>query len=676
MPTPRDPAGAAAQVRAALEAVCRRATLRHAVRAAAAALGTVAVALAAGGVAGAPAAVRAAIAIAAGMGAGSFVLHHTRRDRTPRAAAAALERGYPSLRNLAVTAEELIADPDRARPYMWDRVMQAASIALTGVDARRAVPLARDGAALALALGAATAIVLAGHSRIGRAAGFAATREAERTIAIGDLLIDVTAPAYTGRAALRLRNPASIEALAGSVASIRVAGVPHPAARLNGVALAPVADSIQVTLIASGSLAVDAGDRRWLLPLTVAPDRAPDVRVTAPGKDLRVANAKVSIPIHAAAADDIGLRAFELRYTIISGGGEQYSFKEGTLAANVGKDSPRAWSAAATLSLEALKLEPGDALIYRAVAADARPGTAGEASSDTYFVEVAGPGDEALEGIDMPPDRERYALSQAMIVLKIQRLLARERSMPRPEVEEAAAGIAAEQRAVRANFVFLLGGEVEDEVVEAEASHEIQEGRLANQARREIVAATMSMRKVEQELATIAVRSALPPAQDAVRALQRAFGRSRYLLRALPTRIRLDPSRRLSGDLAAARDWPRELAPPAEDRAVAAARHAVAETAAIAGAPSGAGTRERLERLAEEVLAIEPGAADLQDSAKRLLRARDLAASGDAAGMRGTLQEAIAPLLARAQRGRVDVAPVARDAARLAGTAAGGGKPR
>jgi len=332
-------------------------------------------------------------------------------------------------------------------------------------------------------------------------------------------------------------------------------------------------------------------------------------------------------------------------------------------------------SAAATLSLEALKLEPGDALIYRAVAADARSGTSGEASSDTYFVEVAGPGDEALEGIDMPPDRERYALSQAMIVLKIQRLLARERGMPRADVEEAAAGIAAEQRAVRANFVFLLGGEVEDEVVEAEAEHEIQEGRLANQARREIVAATTSMRKVEQELATISVRTALPPAQEAVRALQRAFGRSRYLLRALPSRIRLDPSRRLSGDLASARDWPRDLVPPAADRAVAAARRALAETAAIAGAPAGADVRARLQRLAEDVLAIEPGAADLQESAKRLLRARDLSGGGDAASVRSALQEAVGPLLTRAQRGRMDVAPIARDAARLAG-AAGEGKPR
>src|SRR4029078_984514 len=141
--------------------------------------------------------------------------------------------------------------------------------------------------------------------------------------------------------------------------------------------------------------------------------------------------------------------------------------------------------AEAALVLPRLKLEPGDALIYRAVAADRRPGETGGAPSDTFFVEIAGPGDVPLEGVEMPPDKERYALSQAMIVLKIQRLIAKERSLPRAEVEASEGNTVCGQRAVRANFIFLLGGEVEDEQVEAETSHEIQERRLAHHARQE-----------------------------------------------------------------------------------------------------------------------------------------------------------------------------------------------
>ena len=88
--------------------------------------------------------------------------------------------------------------------------------------------------------------------------------------------------------------------------------------------------------------------------------------------------------------------------------------------------------------------------------------------------------------------------------------MARERAMARPALEEAAANIAAEQRAVRANFIFLLGGEIEDEEVEAETSSEIAEGRFANKARQEIVGATVLMGRVERALTAVSTKEALP----------------------------------------------------------------------------------------------------------------------------------------------------------------------
>ena len=87
-----------------------------------------------------------------------------------------------------------------------------------------------------------------------------------------------------------------------------------------------------------------------------------------------------------------------------------------------------------------------------------------------------------------------------MIVLKIQRLRARERTLGRAALEEATASIAAEQRAVRANFIFLMGGHVEDEEEEAERSSEIAEGRLQSSARKEINAAIDYMSRAEQAL--------------------------------------------------------------------------------------------------------------------------------------------------------------------------------
>lgn len=253
--------------------------------------------------------------------------------------------------------------------------------------------------------------------------------------------------------------------------------------------------------------------------------------------------------------------------------------------------------------------------------------------------------------------------------------------MARGALEEAAGSIAAEQRAVRANFIFLLGGEIEDEEVEAETSSEIAEGRFANKARQEIVAATVLMGRVERALMGLATKPALGFGRDAVRALQRAFGHSRYLLRALPARARLDPARRLSGDVASAEDWNRALAPAAADPQADAARSALMDMIAIArdldATTARADAIGRLSRLAERILALAAGAGDLPAAARDLIAARDALTAGQIPAARAALQRAAGPLVARAQRGRIDGAPVARDPARLAGAAAlvkGGGR--
>jgi hypothetical protein len=614
------------------------------------------------------------------LAAAAVAFSHLRRERTAAAAARAFERTDSSLRNLVITAEELTRKEDAPRPYMRARVLADAARRAASIDASTVVPLSRD---VILALGSALVAAAAVFIRLPANAA-SITGSPNPQIArpsAPTLTVDIAPPSYTGRPAQHLREPAAIDALAGSEATVRLEGLDAPVIRLNGTVLASSAGSARAMLTESGYLAIDAGSVHRLLPLTVTPDRAPDVRITAPAKDLRVAGAATTIPIAAEAVDDLGLRTLEFRYTVVSGTGEQFTFTEGSLPVTLARGSEQSWRADAVLALDRMKLEPGDALIYRAVAADRRPGDAGVASSDTFFVEIAGPGDVPLEGVDMPPDKERYALSQAMIVLKIQRLQAKERSMARHDVEEAAANIAAEQRAVRANFIFLLGGEVEDEEVEAERSHEIQEGRLANQARREIATATLLMGRVERELAAVSTKQALPPAQEAVKALQRAFGHSRYLLRALPARVRLDPARRLSGDLAAAESWTRALAPTAADPAVTAARAALMDLVAVTRDLAEPAQRQTvftaLTRLAERILAMSPGPtrqssghADLQAAAREVIAARDAVSAGQIETARAALQRAAGPIVSRAQGGRIEAARVPRDAARLAGAAA------
>jgi hypothetical protein len=672
MPTPRDPASAEAQVAAVLARVQRRARRRDALLATAIALATFGGAALASRLTALLSRAWIAGGVLAAACVAAAVLYAWRDRRSSAAAATLVEQAYPSLRNLAVTANELMTGPERVPGYMRARVLRDAAEAMSRIDEARAVSLRRPlnavlGGAIAVSVALSLALQPSPPRRPAPAPPAIDTAEALRP---GDVAIDIEPPRYTGRPKTTIRNPAAVEALAGSVATIRASGG-RIAARVNGVA-APrqPTGAVQTTLVESGSIAITAAGSERVLPLTVIPDARPTVRVIDPARDLRVADARASIPIRVTATDDLDLRELTVRYTVISGGGEQFTFVEGTLPAAITRESGRAWRAETSLALSRLALEPGDSVIYRAVAADQRPGRAGEASSDTYFVEVAGPGDVALEGIDMPPDKARYALSEAMIVVKLQRLIAAQPRLARADVEEQAAGIAAEQRAVRANFIFLLGGEVQDEVVEAEESHEIQEGRLANQARREIVTATVLMARVEQALAAIAPRTALPLAQQAVRALQRAFGHSRYLLRALPSRIRIDPARRLSGDLDSVRDWLRDPPSSPDDPQRASARAALADVVAVSANPAASDTSARLARLAERVLAIEPGAADLQAAARDVQQAREALARGDHEAGRTALQAALAPLLARAQRGRVAAPAMPADALRLAGAAA------
>jgi hypothetical protein len=216
--------------------------------------------------------------------------------------------------------------------------------------------------------------------------------------------------------------------------------------------------------------------------------------------------------------------------------------------------------------LTRLGLEPGDSLVPRA-GAGRPPGGLGEAASDTFFIEVAGPGQVALPGFELPPDRERYALSQQMIVLKLQRLRAREATLSKEALTQEVDTIAAEQRAVRANFIFLMGGHVEDE------GRGRRRSRTDRRTPRETARARSTLRSGSGQ-AERARRHRyghrVPPAKSAVDALQRAFGVKSVFPETLAVCSKLDLSHRLTGDL---------KKPPAEALAGPATEDATAREA-------------------------------------------------------------------------------------------------
>src|SRR6185436_12231919 len=85
----------------------------------------------------------------------------------------------------------------------------------------------------------------------------------------------------------------------------------------------------EMALRESGYLAVEfgsaaGGEPTRLIAVTVTPDRVPSVKVERPGQDLLLPTVDQVVEIDASASDDIALGALALRYTKVSGTGEQF----------------------------------------------------------------------------------------------------------------------------------------------------------------------------------------------------------------------------------------------------------------------------------------------------------------------------------------------------------------
>ncbi len=591
------------------------------------------------------------------------VLFTARRGGRARLVAAArLEQAVPDSHNVIVTAAELIDHPERASAWIRSRVIADANRVLGGVEPAVVIPLRPRIVLCALAAVAGMAVLSALDPQtrtsvtqtVDRSASGAPGGEGATTV-----VVTLEPPVHTGRPGTTIADPERINAIEGTRLTLRIARAVEPGrVRFANSELATHVEAGETvaTLVLedSGYLAIEGKNRTALIPVAVTPDRAPSIKVEKPGRDLLLPDAVRAIAVETTATDDFGLKALALRYTKVSGSGELFEFKEGDIPLGISRHDSRSWKARGVLDLGRLGLAAGDSIVYRVVAQDARPGDGGRTSSDTFFIEIAGPGQAALAGFEMPPDRERHAMSQQMIVLEIERLRERERQMPRDDVAEQAQTIAAEQRAVRANFVFLMGGHVEDEEEEAERSHEIQEGRLENTARRDISRAIGHMTHAEQGLVAIDTATALRQARLAVDALPRAFGRNRYILRTLPVRARIDPSRRLTGTLDEARDWSRKVPPPEGNARVEAIRDLLARVVTNAEVLTSAGATASAPlatRLIEQALAIDPANPAWQTVSVRFAALREAILTGATREtLEQKLEDAVIPLLAEIRR--------------------------
>lgn len=536
-------------------------------------------------------AVATALAVAAVTG--------VRQSRIARETSAHWIESKQPLDNLVVTAVELDGHPRPVRSEIRDAIFQQAAARAAEVNAASIVPLGQP-LAVAAAVGLGC-ILLAGAGGVSRVVRDGA-RELTPVVQDSNVItVRVMPPPYTRRSVETHENPTQLTVITGSRVRAEAA---------SGRVLR------EWVAAKSESLELHAGENMAprFLSVVVVPDAPPTVRIVEPGRDSAFATPTGSLRIGVESRDDLGLASLALRYTKASGGGENVTFTEGEVPLNVQRVNDRLWQATANWVLDPLGLADGDVVVYRAVSRDRNPG--GEvAESDAFLVEIGRAAEIASAGFALPSEEKKYAISQQMVIYKTEQLLADRARHPNDWLEQTRM-IGVEQRMVRAEVVFLSGGEVEDEVEEAAHSHELAEGRLENQGRAEMVRALNFMSRAEAQLNDGNAADALVFERQALASLERALDRRRYFLRTLPDRSRIDTTRRLTGERREARSWVRQRTEPtaaANDR-LRAAMQALIDASADPSQVNGS--------LAARVAAVDPESAALQKAAVTVANAQ------------------------------------------------------
>jgi hypothetical protein len=547
-------------------------------------------------------------------------------------AARLIESVRRGLDNLIVTAVWVEAADVSISRRMRDEILRQADERAADLDPRELVPQRRARTVCGWVAAGLVALVVAGprHASPPMAApqGIAA-----QGALIASMRVTTVPPSYTGLQPQVLDAPTAVRVAAGGRVEIAIDGAattltgqaPGEADRqsVRGEAGAPLTLVFDADRPRTLALVATAGDRpreSRLLAIDVAPDAEPSVRITAPARDMAFPRPDAVIELAIEARDDLGLGGLALGFTRLSGAGEAFTFAEGRLPLEVERVSATEWRARARWALASLRLDDGDSLVYRAIARDTNPG-GHEVTSDAFTVDIGKRAELATAGFGLSDNEQKYGISQQMVIVKSERLQAARAKYDAEGWAEQTKLLAVEQRMVRAEVVFLSGGEVQDETVEAAQSSEVTEGRLQNAGRAEMLRAITFMSRAEASLNGGSVREALVHERAALSALQKAFDRRRYFLRTLPERARIDLSRRLTGRLTTARPRARPAPDADSENELAAARGLMRDLASVAS-----GARPVDPAFAARLASVDGARPALRDAAARLLTA----ASGEA----------------------------------------------
>lgn len=297
----------------------------------------------------------------------------------------------------------------------------------------------------------------------GRAGDRAAVTGARRSraaeaAALGAVTLTLRPPPYTGRAAERRVDPALVRAYPGSRVALEGAGpVDGTRARVDSAAI-DVREASRgwraefVTGPARALVRVEReGGGAKLLALEPLVDSAPMVTLRSPARDTVLRQPRGTIALDADLRDDLGLASATFEYIVSSGEGERFTFTSGTLG-TLPPGSGRVAALRASLSLDGLKLAPGDVVHLRAVARDRNDVSGpGVGSSDSRTIRIARADEYDSVAVDQAPPAEvdKSLLSQRMLINLTEALVKRSRSLARTVVTAESRRIGRDQTRLR-----------------------------------------------------------------------------------------------------------------------------------------------------------------------------------------------------------------------------------
>lgn len=518
----------------------------------------------------------------------------------------------------AAPLEQEVATAARSallRPALFAAVLTAALLIMPdGAVARVTAPAPGDALARAGATGRATADPLA------------------------TIVVRVTPPAYTGRPARAYDDPSTVAALAGSRVRIEGRGTDVRAAigtdtlsaRESG---AEWSLALPLPLQPTAVRLLSAHGARVLV-LDPVTDSVPTARLDEPVRDSVLRAPSGTVRLQAVVRDDIGLASASFEYIVSSGAGETFTFRSGAVGARQFNPGVLTATLEAALTLDTLRLGPGDLIHLRAVARDRNDVTGpGLGASETRTLRIARPDEYDSVSVDpMPPtEPEKNALSQRMILLMTEELHAKQARISAGALQQESRRIAVEQTRLRkrvGEVVFLRLGEDGGEHAHfAGDGHEHGQETLIDPTSILAAAEAAAARGAEQlveshgdETPVVAINrplleaynhmwragsaletaepgEAIPWMRRAIEALQRARAAERIYLRGRPPRVVVDVAkvRGTGKEMGEANvRVPREAADP--ERAARLARFDVA-LGIVAAEPSAAADSLLLLRL-------------------------------------------------------------------------------